>query len=382
PAISAFSEDGVKDRWDARGVCRYTDYRAMLRDLGDRLDVVTVPTPIHLHAEMHRACVESGVACYLEKPPSLDPEEFAGMLRMESQAPQSTTVGFQKTVDPLRREWKRRLVRGDFGRVLRVSYLGLAPRGSDYYARNNWAGRLIRDGRLLLDSCVGNALSHFLHAMLYSCGSSVDEWAAPATAESEMIRAHPIEGPDSVFARGTCANGVEWRIAASHACLPEERMDREVIECEQARLTLLNQAEWRIEWRNGKTECGVWPAIDQSIAIFSEYLSYLKGEMSRPPVRLADTESYVQLHSLLYLAADGIDTAPPSQAWKVPSPANLSVHHVSLAGVRKAAEQMTQTGRLPSEQGLPWGRPGRWASLADIPHLRTVLTDRSFYPAT
>lgn len=57
---------------EARGTRIYRDYHELLKNHAHELDFATVATPIPLHAPMHRACVEHGVAVYLEKPPTLD----------------------------------------------------------------------------------------------------------------------------------------------------------------------------------------------------------------------------------------------------------------------------------------------------------------------
>jgi predicted dehydrogenase len=153
----------ARARWnlDGRGVRVWTDYREMLDVHVGELDVVTIPTPPPLHAEMHRACVERNLACYLEKPPTLDPDELERMITVDAGARKQTQVAFNFIIEEPRQALKRRLLAGEFGALRRASFVGLWPRASDYYARAAWAGRLLgNDGRLVLDSCIGNALAH------------------------------------------------------------------------------------------------------------------------------------------------------------------------------------------------------------------------------
>src|SRR5262245_51931939 len=76
------------ERWEfSRRVVRvFADYREMLDACQADLDLVAVPTPVPLHAPMHRAAVERGLACYLEKPPTLDHAEMKEMLAVEERA--------------------------------------------------------------------------------------------------------------------------------------------------------------------------------------------------------------------------------------------------------------------------------------------------------
>src|SRR5690242_17287217 len=76
------------DQWQLarRAVLVFDNYLDMLDGCARQLDVVTIPTPVPLHAEMHRACIERGLAAYLEKPPTLNPDELDAMLLEESKA--------------------------------------------------------------------------------------------------------------------------------------------------------------------------------------------------------------------------------------------------------------------------------------------------------
>lgn len=57
----------------SRHVRTWNRFDDMMAAHAAELDVAVIATPIHLHAEMHEACVNAGIACYLEKPPTLDP---------------------------------------------------------------------------------------------------------------------------------------------------------------------------------------------------------------------------------------------------------------------------------------------------------------------
>jgi predicted dehydrogenase len=47
---------------------RYQDYRKMLRELGDKIDAVTVSTPDHMHYPVARTAIEMGKHVYVQKP--------------------------------------------------------------------------------------------------------------------------------------------------------------------------------------------------------------------------------------------------------------------------------------------------------------------------
>ena len=72
---------------EARGVKLFRSLEAMLDGLAEAADCVTIPTPIHLHAPMHRACVGRDLPVYLEKPPTLWWEELETMIGADARAP-------------------------------------------------------------------------------------------------------------------------------------------------------------------------------------------------------------------------------------------------------------------------------------------------------
>ena len=99
PGIGRFADTARDMEFPARGVALFDDYIDMLDQCRDQLDIVTIPTPLPLHADMHRACVERGLAVYLEKPPTLDYVELEDMLRVEAGAAKLTNVGFSNIIE-------------------------------------------------------------------------------------------------------------------------------------------------------------------------------------------------------------------------------------------------------------------------------------------
>jgi predicted dehydrogenase len=97
----------------------------MMHAHGEALDGVDIVSPIRFHSDRHRACVERGIACYLEKPPTLDPEELERMIATEAKAIRSTQVGFNHIGQAWRQRLRARVLPGEFGRLRRVSFKGV-----------------------------------------------------------------------------------------------------------------------------------------------------------------------------------------------------------------------------------------------------------------
>ncbi len=375
PEPAKFVDQQQNWRLEERGVRVFDDYLAMLDACADELDVATIPTPIHLHAPMHRACVERGLAVYLEKPPTLDYAELERMIEVDAQARHQTMVGFNFIVEPERQKLKSRLVAGEFGPVKSAGVYALWPRDTNYYQRADWAGRLKLGDRLVLDSCIGNAMAHQVHNILFWSGAEgQDQWAQPQTAAAEMYRAHSIEGADTIFIKCQARNGVEVRVAMSHACMGRGRHE-ECVCCEGATLRWhlnhsgVNGASYTITWQDGRIEYGIAERHNLNDLNLTAYAEYLTGRRRRPPTNLTDSRPFVHLNNLAYLAAGRI----------VPIPRDLLVEQggmVEVPELPESALDLVCSGRLPSVQNRrPWAQPGGSAEMDDLPKLCQVVDE-------
>ena len=277
------------------------------------LDVLVVPTPIQLHAEMHRAGVERGLGVYLEKPPTLDFLELEEMISRDRTAKRATLVGFNFIIEQTRLALKRRILAGDFGAVRETRLAAQWPRPTSYFARNGWAGRLLTpEGRIVLDSCFGNAIAHFVHNMLFWAGGpELLSWVAPDKVRAELYRAHTIEGADTFFVEAGTAGGATLRFALSHACAGPTHQTETVV-CEKATLHYVVGKVAEVRWADGRVEKSIPPAFDPLVENHREYYRYLRGESPRPATTLADCRPFVALNDLAYTASGRIAPIPPA----------------------------------------------------------------------
>lgn len=359
---------------EARGVRIYRDYGELLANHAHELDYATVATPIPLHAPMHRACAERGVAVYLEKPPTLDWRELEAMIESDKAAPFAAAVGFNFIGETARHALKTRLVAGEFGALKRAGFLGCWPRSDAYFARASWSGRLRVGEHLVLDSCVGNALAHYVHNLLFWCGTrEVTSWGEVESVEAELYRAHAIESFDTVFARGACG-GIEIRVGATHAAAGAE-WQREWLECEHARLIYKTRGGgWEIVWNDGRRESG--PTDMDTTGDFltrnlRQFIGTLSGENARPLTTLEDCRPFVHFNDLLFVAAKRITTLG------VPF-VNEQMNHRgetlrAIENIEDALEAFGRDGQLPFERGLEWGESGGCAQASEIGQLAGVI---------
>jgi predicted dehydrogenase len=310
PNIAAFADGPSALNFSERGVAVFDNYQAMLRAHAHELDLVVIPTPLALHAEMHRACVEAGIACYLEKPPTLDETELEQMIETDRNAEKKTLVGFNFIIEPARLAIKHRILSGEFGAIKQATLMGFWSRPSAYFQRNNWSGRLLIGNQLVLDSCFGNALSHFVHNLLFWVGSpSLVSWGTTTDVRARLYRAHAIQGADTFFVEAL-VSGVLLRLVVSHACR-EREINTETVVCENATIRYEAGSAGEITWNDGQRELvGVDP-FDTPLMNHLDHYRYLRGETDRPAITLEDCRSFVQLNSLTYISSETIENIAP-----------------------------------------------------------------------
>jgi predicted dehydrogenase len=353
PHAASFAAEQEAWRFAQRGVKVFADYRAMLSTCSAELDYVATPTPIALHAEMHEAITSYGIPAYVEKPPTLDYQELERMIAADARARKSSLVGFNFIVEKSRLALKERLLSGEFGAIRGGTLSALWPRPSGYFARNGWSGRLIVNGHIVLDSCFGNAMAHFVHNMLFWTGTpGLFSWAEIAAVRAELYRAHGIEGADTFFVEADLATGCTLRFALTHACAGAS-MSSETVICEKAILRYAVGGQIEVSWKDGRSErisSGPFDGLEEN---HIEYCRYMRGELQRPATTLADSRPLVILNDLAHVSSGSIH----------PIPAHLVSHardekeqkdYLVVEGLPKVVDSFLSRGIWPGYAG--WRR--------------------------
>lgn len=371
PRAAAFAVEQETWRLAARGVRVYSTFGDMLAACGDSVDLIAIPTPIPLHAEMHAAAVALGLPCYLEKPPSLDHAELERMIAADARARRTSLVGFNFIIEPARLALKRRLLAGEFG-ALRGATLGARwPRPAGYFTRNDWAGRLLGpDGRVILDSCCGNAMAHFVHNLLFWAGGpDLFSWTSLSALRAELYRAHRIEGADTFFIEADTPAGATLRIALTHACAGASSHE-ETVACERATLRYVVGRHAEVRWCDGRVEQIPLTEFDPLQENYLEYFRYLRGESPRPATTLADCRPFVALNNLAHVSADTITPFPAAVVSALRDEKDQQ-DYVDIAGMARAQESFLQGGTWP---GTEWMRsPGQVVTSGDLSRFHDVV---------
>ncbi len=372
PNAAQFANEQQNWRFAARGVQVFGDYRPMLEACHRQLDMVVIPTPIQLHAEMHAAVTTLGLPAYVEKPPTLDYAELEKMIAADARARKASHVGFNFIIEKLRLSLKERLLAGEFGAIRGATLSALWPRPASYFARNNWAGRLLApDGRVVLDSCCGNAMAHFVHNLLFwTGGPELFSWAQIAAVRAELYRAHAIEGADTFFVEADTTTGITMRFALSHACAGNSTHS-EIVLCDNAVLRYAVGGSIEIRWNDGRVEKSQLEPFDPLLENHLDYFRYLRGESARPATTLADSRPFVALNDLAHVSSRTIARIPPAQVSGMRDEKEQK-DYLHVTNMVAAHENFLGHGTWPGASG--WARDtGEVVTPADLPRFHDVV---------
>lgn len=345
-----------------RGVAVYQSLEEMLHQHGRELDGIILPTPLPLHASMHALCVQAGIPCYLEKPPTLYLPEYEEMMSVEHHAKRPTQIGFNYCENKTRQLLRQRMEAGDFGNLRKVSFEGLWPRGKRYYDRSSWAGRLHIGEKPVLDSCLGNAFSHFVVQLLRWASIEKNSMALCPLLTAELYRANSIESFDTAYVKAQTNTDIKLMIATSHACYPIVR-NEEVLFFEKAKVVYNERENATIYWNSKKIEK---LDMDQQETVEVSLRSFIKmlRAGAQPIISLADCRPFIEFITLTFLSGSPIQEISENFWNSLPITPNDSFRSVN--GLSEISSQSVESERLPSEMGIPWASPRKTCLREDL----------------
>ena len=199
-----------------RGVELFDDALAMFQALRGRCEAVYIATGIGSHAALTAAAARAGFHVHLEKPPAATVQDVDLMLQALRESRRMCLVGFQALHGDDVRFIKDRVVSGRLGTIRSIACYAGWPRGRAYYARNEWAGKLMSGQAWVLDGPATNALAHQLANMLFFASSEPGKLATPAVVRAELYAAGDIDSHDTAAIEIRTAEGPRVYFLASH----------------------------------------------------------------------------------------------------------------------------------------------------------------------
>ncbi|MDZ7361357.1 MAG: Gfo/Idh/MocA family oxidoreductase [candidate division KSB1 bacterium] len=199
-----------------RGIPLYSSIADFFQHGKNSAEVLTAPIGIHQHVPVSLAALEAGLHVYCEKPVAATIQEVDQLIAAKKKFGKLVAIGYQYIYSQSIQKLKTRICDGRLGAVKNAALVCAWPRSEAYYGRNDWAGRLQKDGQWVLDSPMNNAMAHYLQNLLYLASTSRHEAAAPAEVTAELYRRGQSESCDTTLLRIKCDNGSLLHFYATH----------------------------------------------------------------------------------------------------------------------------------------------------------------------
>lgn len=99
----------------------YDDYKQMLAEWRDKLDIVYISTPHAFHGEQAAAVAEAGLDLFLEKPMVTTVAEAKTLIAAQKKSNVTIVTAFQGGLSPLVLDTRKRALAGEFGELIAIS---------------------------------------------------------------------------------------------------------------------------------------------------------------------------------------------------------------------------------------------------------------------
>lgn len=284
----------------ARNVRWHTDFRTLLEQEWE-LDAVAIAAPIHLHMEIACASIARDLFVYLEKPPVPLIQQLNELI--ERDAHRKVTVGFQLINSSAIKQLKVWRTEGKLGDIQCIRVHGCSPRTVEYYARAPWAGKLVYEGKPVFDGPATNALSHWLHNIMYLAGREMDSFDVPRELEAELYRTKPIESYDTICMRGHLKSGIEFQYAVTHASEKPLPCKLEIVGSKGSAWAVENELA---AGSNSGLPISVPSSSVPLLETWREFVRFANGETRRASTHLVDTRGYVLATNAALISSGGI----------------------------------------------------------------------------
>jgi predicted dehydrogenase len=231
----------------------YATIQELLTNLKGKADAIVIPTPIATHFEIAKQCLEAGFHIILEKPPVATIQDLDELVIAAENSGKIVAVCFHSLYSAIMQEIKRRVCNGTLGAIKRVKARAAWVRTDEYYARSSWAGKIIHQGKWVLDGTINNPLAHMLADELFLASTSRNSMAMPVRVTAELYHAHQIETEDTSCLRIITEDGVEVLFYAT-LCPAESTSVKVSIEAENATVEYENFNRAVIRYTSGREE--------------------------------------------------------------------------------------------------------------------------------
>ncbi|MCI0691715.1 Gfo/Idh/MocA family oxidoreductase [candidate division KSB1 bacterium] len=355
----------------ARHIPLYASIEEFMQNAAGTADVLTVPIGIHQHVPVSIAALRAGLHVYCEKPVAATIQEVDRLIATQKSSRKLVGINFQNIYSASIQNLRARICDGRLGELKSAALICSWPRSRNYYARNDWAGRLRKDGDWILDSPANNAMGHYLHNMLYLASNSFADSALPLEITAELYRAANIESYDTAALRVRCEKEV---LVHSYMTLAGAPVYGPVMEltCENGKATWKNfNGETSIRYRDGGEEKFDNGSPEWTYEGFRNFVRAIHGEE-----RLLCPPEVCRSHTLCVNGAHEscpvIQNFPPSEITVVTDkempPSDAIAVFDRVPNLNTLLQRAFEQRKLLSEMGIPWAVAGKPFNLQSYDH--------------
>ncbi len=181
-------------------------------------DLAIISSPIHLHYSQTGVCLNADSHVLCEKPVCTSVKGARALMELEEKTGHFIAVGYQLNYSKEVLMMKQDILKGRFGKPMQMKALHAMSRGSAYYNRNSWAGRIHVNDCAVNDSPFNNACAHQFQLMTFLLGNKLDEAAELSLISGELYRANPkVENFDTAAVHAKTVEEIPLYYYTSHA---------------------------------------------------------------------------------------------------------------------------------------------------------------------
>lgn len=149
-------------------ICKYTDYKEMLKK--EKPELVAISTESGEHAHLALDCIDAGCNLIIEKPIALSLQDAEAIINKAEQKGVKVSVCYQNRFNKSIQKIREAVEEGRFGRLLYGTAHIRWNRGEDYYKQAKWRGTWEQDGGALMNQCI-----HNIDLLCWMMGDEIEE---------------------------------------------------------------------------------------------------------------------------------------------------------------------------------------------------------------
>jgi len=344
-----------KEDLSSQGIKIFDSYKDLLNNGENLVDIISLPTSIHTHAEMANQAMKAGYNVLLEKPPAPTVEEIDRMIKTEKETGKFCSIGFQFIHSRSIRRLKNIILRGELGQIKEIATKGYWPRYRSYYERNNWAGRSIVEGNLVLDGPMHNAFAHYLNNMLFLASREKSDTASLKKVRAELYRGHTyIEADDTSCLEAETETGTKIYFYVNHTSQKSQDPYTEIIG-EKGRAIWYKNEKTEINFNNGSTQEFDNEGIDPWLEVFRTTARAHRGGLERPYCTPSNCRNFVVAINGAYESSKTISPIPEEYVEEFETEGGK--FKTEVENIEEIMDEAFRKRKLLSDLDLEWARP-------------------------